>query len=92
MKKSDIALLIVIVSISAVAAYWGATLVFGNPKEHSEDVFTAERIDVSEPMTPSPYVFYDGAINPSVRVEIEGDDDGDDNGSLNDIDDVPTDG
>ena len=71
MKKSDIALLIIIVSISALLAYFGANLLLGDPAEHSEEVYTAEPIS-AEVTPPDPNVFYDGAINPSVRVDVNG--------------------
>lgn len=71
MKKTDIALLVVIVSISALIAYLGTNWVLGDPKERTEEVYVMEPIS-TEITPPDPNVFYEGAINPAVRVEIEG--------------------
>ncbi len=71
MKKTDIALLIIIISISALLAYLSTNALMGNPKERTEEVPVMEPIS-TEVMPPDPNVFYDGAINPSVRVEIDG--------------------
>ncbi len=71
MKKSDIALLIIIVSISALGAYLITNAIMGNPKEQSQKVQTMQPV-LTEVTAPDPNVFYDGAINPSVPVDIEG--------------------
>lgn len=76
MKKTDIALLIIIVSISALVAYLGANAVLGDPKEQSEEI-SVMPVAISTDITPpDPNVFYEGAINPSVRIEIDGEQSG----------------
>ena len=71
MKKTDVALLIIIVSVSALLAYVGANAVMGDPKEQSETIQVMPEAISTQIVPPDPEVFYDGAINPSVRVEIE---------------------
>lgn len=71
MKKSDIAVIILIASLSVGAAYFVANLVIGSPSSESEKVRTTTAIsgDVAQP---DPTVFNDDAINPTVEVEIGG--------------------
>lgn len=76
MKKTDIALLIIIVSVSALFAFLVANWVMGDPSEKKEDVFVAEAI-TTEITPPDPNVFNNEAINPAVRVEIDGEPEGD---------------
>lgn len=72
MKKTDIALLIIIVSISALLSYLLANAIMGDPKVRSEEVYVTEPIS-TKITPPDKNVFYEGAINPSVRVDIDGD-------------------
>lgn len=72
MKKTDIAMLIIIVSISALVAYIGANAILGNPKEKSEEIMVMPAAISTEMTPPDPNVFHEGAINPSVRIEIDG--------------------
>lgn len=70
MKKSDIAMIILIASISMVVAYFVVKSVpifqsSGEPKK----VATFEQISPSV-QEPDPDVFNDGAINPTVEVII----------------------
>jgi hypothetical protein len=69
MKKSDIAMIIFIASISALIAYFVADAVIGDVKEESVKVKTTDSItaDVDEP---DPTVFNSDAINPTVEVII----------------------
>ena len=71
MKKNDIALLVIIISISALGAYLITNTLMGDPKEQSAKVQTIQPV-LTEVSQPDPNVFRDGAINPSVRVNIEG--------------------
>lgn len=71
MKKNDIALLVIIISISALGAYLVTNALMGNPKEQSAKVQTMDPV-LTEIVQPDPNVFYDGAINPAVRVDIDG--------------------
>lgn len=69
MKKSDIAMIILIASLSMLIAYFAAKAVLGDPKSESVTVKTIEPItsDVSEP---DKRVFNENAINPTVEIII----------------------
>ncbi len=69
MKKSDIAALILIASLSMLTAYFIANAVIGKPNSESVKVKTVEKIsgDVAEP---DPGVFNKEAINPTVEVIV----------------------
>lgn len=69
MKKSDIATIILIASISVIAAYFAANAIIGNPNGESVTVKTANKI-TSDLEPTSSDVFYKDAINPTVEVEI----------------------
>ena len=69
MKNSDIATVILIASLSMLAAYFIADAVIGRPDQASVKVRTVDAIssDVAEP---DPSVFNKEAINPTVEVII----------------------
>ena len=72
MKKSDIAMIILIASISMVVAYFvvKAIPVFQTTNEPKQvSTFKEIQTGVDEP---DPEVFNDGAINPTVEVFIGG--------------------
>lgn len=71
MKKSDIAMIILIASISVLVAYFVAKAVVGDVQNESAQVKTADPIttDVEEPEST---VFNSDAINPTVEVIIGG--------------------
>lgn len=72
MKKSDIAMIILIASMSILIAYFIAKSVLGDVQKQSVKVKTAEPISatVTEPDTK---IFNKNAINPTVEVIIGGD-------------------
>jgi hypothetical protein len=72
MKKSDIAMIILIASISVLVAYFIAKAVIGDVRNESVKVKTTDPIstDVTKPETT---VFNSSAINPTVEVIIGGD-------------------
>lgn len=72
MKKSDIAMIILIASISVLVSYFVAKAVIGDVQKDSVQVKTTEAIskDVVQPDTS---VFNSNAINPTVEVIIGGD-------------------
>jgi mannitol-specific phosphotransferase system IIBC component len=72
MKKSDIAMIILIASISVLIAYFVAKAVLGDVQNQSVKVKTAEPI-TSEVTEPDKTVFNTNAINPTVEVIIGGD-------------------
>ena len=72
MKKSDIAMIILIASVSMLVAYFVANSVLGDTQNQSVKVKTAEAITTTVD-EPDPTVFNPNAINPTVEVIIGGD-------------------
>lgn len=72
MKKSDIAMIILIASVSVLVAYFAAKAIVGDVQNQSVQVKTAEPITTEVP-EPDSTVFNKDAINPTVEVII-GDD------------------
>lgn len=72
MKKSDIAMIILIAAVSMLIAYFGAQAILGNVQNESVQVKTIDRI-TTEVTEPDPSVFNSNAINPTVEVIIGGD-------------------
>lgn len=70
MKKSDIAMIILIASASALIAYFVASGIFGGFTEDSVKVKTIDSIS-SEIVEPDPEIFNKNAINPAVEVQIK---------------------
>lgn len=71
MKKSDIAMIILIASVSVLAAYFAANALLGGSKNRSATVKTIDPI-TSNVTQPDPAVFNKKAINPTVEVIIGG--------------------
>lgn len=71
MKKSDIAMIILIASVSILVAYFVAKSIFGDASNGSVNVKTIDPIS-SEVSAPDPSIFNSNAINPAVRIEIDG--------------------
>jgi hypothetical protein len=69
MKKSDIAMIILIASISVLVAYFVAKAIIGDVQNESVQVKTADPITI-EIAEPDPTVFNSNAINPTVEVII----------------------
>ena len=75
MKKTDIALIIVIISISAGLSYWIANMTLGQANDKPITVRTAEEIQVGESQVAvDEEVFSKDGINPTVEVNISGED------------------
>lgn len=73
MKKSDIAMLVLIASLSVVIAFFVANaLPFLKVDEQSAKVPTVEAVpaEIGEESMPSPKVFNERAINPTVKSVI----------------------
>lgn len=71
MKKTDVAMIIFIASISVIVAYFVATAVIGNVKNETVKVKTADKI-TSSITQPDSTIFNSNAINPTVEVIIGG--------------------
>lgn len=69
MKRSDIAMIILIASVSAVVAYFIAQAIFGNFQEQGVKVQTVDAINATIE-EPDPLIFNSNAINPTVEVQI----------------------
>ncbi len=72
MKKTDIAMIILISSVSILVAYFVVKGIMGDVKNETVQVKTAEPITV-EVESPDPKIFNTNAINPTVEVIIGGD-------------------
>ncbi len=69
MKKNDIALIVLIVSISLVVTYFIAKAVLGDPKGQEVSAEVVEPITPDLTM-PSNKIFNRDAINPTVVIQI----------------------
>jgi hypothetical protein len=72
MKKSDIAMIILIASISVLISYFVAKAVIGDVQNQSVKVKTTDPIS-TDVTKPDITVFNSDAINPTVEVIIGGD-------------------
>ena len=69
MKKNDIALIVLIVSISLVVTYFVAKAVLGDPKGQEVSAEVVEPIS-RDLVAPSNKIFNRDAINPTVVIQI----------------------
>jgi hypothetical protein len=69
MKKTDIAMIILIAAVSVMVAFFVTQAIVGTPSSEEQTVKTIERIDetVEEP---DAAIFNQDAINPAVEVQI----------------------
>jgi len=73
MKKSDIAMIVLIASVSVILSFFIAKSIFGDVYSGSTKVKTIDSID-SSIVEPSATIFNDNAINPTIPVNIIGTD------------------
>lgn len=71
MKKSDVAMIILIASASVMVSYFVAKSVFGDVYNGTASVKTIDKIE-STVEKPSKDIFNKNAINPAVQVQING--------------------
>ncbi len=69
MKKTDIAMIVFIASISVVVAFFATSAIVGGSKPKEEKVKTIERIEVGN-TEPNTAIFNSNAINPTVEVQV----------------------
>ncbi len=69
MKKTDIAMIILIATVSVVAAFFLTRTVFGGDPNEPVKIKTIEAINTSM-VEPDPAVFNENAINPAIEVQI----------------------
>ena len=71
MKKSDLTTILIIASISVIAAFFIAKSIFGDTYTGQTKVRTIDKID-SSIIQPSTDIFNKNAINPTVQVYVTG--------------------
>jgi hypothetical protein len=69
MRKNDIALLVLIVSITLVASFFVVKALFGEPQKQATKVEKVDEIS-SSIVQPSKNIFNKDAINPTVVIQI----------------------
>jgi len=69
MKKTDIAMIILIATVCVLAAFFVTRGVLGDPGSEKVNVKTIEEIN-AQVAEPDPSIFNEDAINPAVRVQI----------------------
>lgn len=72
MKKTDIAMILLIASVSVMVAYFAGKALIGDVRSASVKVKTADPI-TSVISSPDPAVFNSQAVNPTVEVIIGND-------------------
>ena len=70
MKKTDIAMIILIATVCVMSAFFITRAIVGTPESETVTIKTIEKItsDITEPDTK---VFNSEAINPAFKVEID---------------------
>lgn len=71
MKKSEIAMIFLIASVSVLIAFFVAKSIFGDVYSGTAKVKTIDKID-SSIVEPSKDIFNENAINPAIQVQING--------------------
>ena len=69
MKKTDLAMIVLIASVSVLIAFFVTRSIFGGSANEPVEVKTIERIDPSLGEV-NPTVFNENAINPAVEVQL----------------------
>jgi len=72
MKKTDIAMVILIATISVMIAFFVTQSVIGSPSGETVKVKTVEKMSANV-TEPDPAIFNENAINPAVKIEINDD-------------------
>lgn len=69
MKRTDIAMIILIASVSILAAFFATNALLGDVSTEEVTVKTIEPIDATV-AEPDPAIFNEDAINPAVEVQV----------------------
>jgi thiamine biosynthesis lipoprotein ApbE len=69
MKKSDIAMVVLIASVSILVSFFATQALFGGAANESITVKTVEKIDATI-VEPDTAIFNENAINPAVEVQV----------------------
>ncbi len=70
MKKTDIAMIILIAAVSVIIAFFVTKSIVGTPESEVVKVKTIQKIDATL-TEPDPAVFNAEAINPAVKVQLD---------------------
>lgn len=69
MKKTDIAMIVLIASVSILVSFFATRAVFGGAANENVKVKTVEQIN-ADIVEPDPAIFNENAINPAVEVQV----------------------
>ncbi|OYX44165.1 hypothetical protein B7Y94_00285 [Candidatus Saccharibacteria bacterium 32-49-12] len=69
MKKTDIAMIVLIASLSIIAAFFITRAILGDSTQTERSVKTIDPI-TAEVAEPDPKIFNENAINPAVEVQV----------------------
>ncbi len=69
MKKTDIAMIVLIASVSILVSFFATRAIFGGAANENVKVKTIEKIN-ADIVQPDPAIFNKDAINPSVEVQV----------------------
>lgn len=69
MKRTDIAMIILIATLSVVSAFFATSALLGETATETATVKSIESVDASI-TPPNPVIFNDDAINPAVEVQV----------------------
>lgn len=69
MKKTDLAMIILIAAVSVMVAYFGTKAILGDATTEAVKVKTIDAVETSVE-APDPEIFNEQAINPAVEVQI----------------------
>lgn len=69
MKKSDIAMIVLIASVSILVSFFATRAIFGETSSGDVKVKTVEKINATI-VEPDPAIFNKDAINPAVEVQV----------------------
>ncbi len=69
MKKTDIAMIILIATLSVMVAFFVTRSIMGTPNSETVTVKSIEKIDAAV-TPPDPAIFNENAINPAIKIEI----------------------
>lgn len=71
MKQKDLALIIVVVFVTAIVSYFVSSKLFASPKDRQQEVEVVQPIS-AEFSTPDPLYFNSKSINPTQNIRIGG--------------------
>lgn len=72
MKRSDIAVIIIVASVSVLVSFFATRAIFGGAANEPVNVLTVDKISDSI-VEPDSAIFNENAINPSVEVKVGAD-------------------